>query len=187
MDARHVYMVHDILRGCPWRTVAEVGCLNGASSTAFVEAINAGSDFKGTFCDVDIKDSLSRVLGNCEKPEQIRVTRKRSWDLLATEVFDFVLLDANHDAMSVSMELGALLIKRPVCLMAHDTNASDLGYPKCEGARLLKQVFQQLPDYQCIEDCELRYGERTERGLFLATRDSDVFEIAKAAFAEWKQ
>jgi hypothetical protein len=78
-----------------------------------------------------------------------------------------------------------LIRRRPLCVMAHDTNATAAGFPLCEGALLLKRTFESLPGYQCIEDCKTREGERTHRGLFLATRDPDLFQVAEAAFAAW--
>lgn len=193
MDERHVFIVHDILKAWPFQNALELGSFWGASTTAFVEAINSGSEMVATICEVNHAESLANVVGNCKQPAQIRRTRDLSWDVLASlEHFDFVLVDANHDLESVSREIKPLLVRRPLCIMAHDTNATVAGYPKCEGAALLKKTITELPGYfgtplyQGIEDCKERPGEETERGLFLATTEPHLFRAAKAVFEKWQ-
>lgn len=186
MDPRHVYIIHEILRAWTFRNVLELGSFCGASSTAFIEAINRGSGFVATFCDFDLRESLHDVLSNCESPERCRFIQGASWDVLALdEIFDLVLVDANHDVESVSRELRVLVPRHPLCVMAHDTNATATGYPAAEGARLLKETFQSMPEYRCIEDAKHREGEETHRGLFFATTDEGLFRVAQKAFEKW--
>lgn len=188
IDERHVYILADILASWPFKAALELGCLYGASTTAFIEAINGGSEMVATFCDVDLTQSLVAVLGSCRFADRIAVTRDHSWDVLdSPEDFDFVLHDAGHDPKSISLELDLLVKRRPLCFMAHDTNASAAGYVACDGSELLKRTFEQMPDYQCIEDCQHRDGERTERGLFLATRDAELFALAQSIYERWGQ
>lgn len=191
MDPRHVFIVHEILRAWPFQSALELGSYHGASSTAFVEAINAGHAMQATFCDVHPRPSLRAVLANGKR--NVRLTDAPSWDVLASfDFFDFVLVDAYHDAESVAKELQCLLVRRPLCIMAHDTNATAAGYPKCEGAALLKKTIAELPGYlsqpfyHCIEDKRVRDRERTERGLFFATTDARLYEGAKQIFARWE-
>lgn len=186
MDKRHVYMLYEVLRSHPFEQALEIGCFNGASSAAFVEAINDGAPFRATLCDVSPTHSLADVVNNCRVPGRVRVTTQPSWMALDTnEPFDFVLVDAAHDIDSVSLEIKHLLRRRPLCVMAHDTSASDHGYSKCEGAKLLKDTFSRQGDYQVLEDKQKRPGERTERGLFLATTDPTLYARAHLAFAKW--
>jgi predicted O-methyltransferase YrrM len=183
MDKRHIFMLYDVLRAYPFEQALEIGCFNGASSTAFVEAINKGAPFRATFCDVSPTHSLSAVINNCRKPDQVRFTQQPSWMVLDTnEPFDFIFVDAAHDLDSVSLEIKHLVRRRPLCVMAHDTNATAAGYSKCEGAERLKRTFQDHPDYFYTEDNANREGERTERGLFLATTDRSLWLKALAAF-----
>jgi hypothetical protein len=189
MDRRHIFMLHGVLCGHPFQNALEIGSFNGASATAFVEAINKGEGLgesgSATFCDVVLTHSLMAVAGNCRFPGRVRLTKQPSWDLLdSPEDFDFVFVDANHDLGSVREELRRLVARKPLCVMAHDTNAADAGFPKCEGARLLKQTFKLMPEYHCIEDRERREGELTHRGLFLATRDAGLYAVAKQVFAD---
>lgn len=188
MDPRHVFVVHEILKVWPFKHALEIGSFCGASSTAFVEAINAGSQMVATFCDTQITRSLLDVAGNCKHPERARLTKDPSTHVLdCDEEFDFILVDAGHDLESVRHELGRLLIRKPLCVMAHDTNATAAGYPHAEGAKLLADTFRAWPEYRCIEDAEKRPAEQTHRGLFFATTDARLFELAKGIFKQYSE
>ena len=184
MDKRHVFIVHQILKSWPFKHALELGSYNGASATAFVEAINSGSPMEATFCDVSVTASLENVIRNCAGRDVL--TCNPSWQVLASpEPFDFILVDANHDLASVSRELEYLLPRRPLCVMAHDTNATAAGYPAAEGAKLLADSFRRYNGYHCIEDCKMREGEETQRGLFFATTDPALFDVGHAAFEKY--
>lgn len=192
MDPRHVGILFDILKAWPFQAAIELGSYNGASSTAFIEAINTGSPMAATFCDIHPRQSLWDVVRNCQHPARVRVTKDPSWDVLASfEHFDFVMVDAYHDAESVAKEVELLLTRRPPCIMAHDTNATAAGYEKCEGAALLARTIRELsgykgsPWYWCLEDKRAREYERTDRGLFFATTDLLLYMAAKRAFEKW--
>lgn len=186
MDRRHVYLIHGLLARWNFSEALELGSFMGASSTAFIEAVNCGHLKRATFCDVDVTDSLLHVLANARDSDKVRLTREHSWDVLESDdAFDFILVDANHDTDSVTKELNRLVLRKPLCLVAHDTNATAAGRPRCEGAILLKRAFEALPGYQCLEDCKQRDGERTDRGLFLATTDPQLYDLAKQVFADW--
>jgi hypothetical protein len=185
MDKRHVFLLHDIL-DFGFKSTLELGSFNGASSTAFIEAVNAGKVERATFCECTPTHSLMSVIGNCRHPDRVRLTTKPSWDVLREpDAFNLILVDANHDLESVSRELERIVPRRPLCIVAHDTNATAAGFPMAEGALALKQTFEAWHGYQCLEDCETREGELTHRGFFLATRDPDLFDHAKQAFARW--
>lgn len=183
MDQRHVGIVHGVLMTKKFHNALELGSWRGASSTAFIEAINAHRLDQVTFCDLTIQDSLLDVISACDYPGRVRVTTEYSWDVLESgEDYDFVLVDASHDIESVGKELVRLVIRKPLVVMAHDTSATAAGYESCEGAQLLKEVFQNMAGYRCLEDSAIRPGERTERGLFLATKDATVYEHSREVF-----
>ncbi len=187
MDARHVFILHGILSAWPFWNALELGSFCGASSTAFIEAINGGSKMNATFCDTQVTKSLIDVVENSDDMERVRITPEPSCQVLdSAEVFDFVLVDANHDVASVAPEIERLLIRRPLCVMAHDTNATAAGYVKAEGALMLKRTFEMADDYLTIEDAVNRPGEETSRGLFFATTSPDLHRIAAEIFAKWK-
>jgi hypothetical protein len=191
MDKRHIFMLHEILCAWPFKSALEIGSFKGASATAFIEAINRGVGLGESggalFCDVSVSDSLIEVVTSCRYPDRVRITPQPSWAVLdSAEDYDFVFVDAAHDLDSVSVEIKKLLRRRPLCVMAHDTNATAAGYSKCEGAQLLRETFMKQAGYRCIEDCVKRSGERTDRGLFLATH-GDLFDLATAAFAKYQE
>lgn len=183
MDIRHVAIVHGVLMCRKFKNALELGSWRGASSTAFIQAINAGRLEQVTFCDLTIQESLLDVIGACDYPDRVRVTTEQSWDVLESgEDYDFILVDASHDLESVANELARLVLRKPRVVMAHDTNATAAGYPKCEGAQLLKEIFTGMEGYKCHEDAVKREGERTERGLFLATNDAALHSCAGEVF-----
>ncbi len=187
MDPRHVYVIHAILRAWPFASALELGSFWGASSTAFIEAINRGSALNVTLCEVMPPPALFTVAGNCRHQGRVRMTRLHSWDALAEPAdHDFILVDANHDLASVQREMTHLLRRRPLCVMAHDTHATAAGYAACEGAQWLADTFRSQPDYRCREDCASRAGERTERGLFFATTEPQLDAIAEKVFESYK-
>jgi predicted O-methyltransferase YrrM len=186
MDRRHIYMMHDILMAHPFRNCLEIGSYRGASATAFVEAMNKVARMFTTFCDVNITDGLCEVLWNCKDKHRARTTSNPSWSVLdSAEDFDFILVDGCHDLASVTKELERLVIRRPLCVMAHDTNATAAGYPLAEGAEYLKRVFKSMYGYGCLEDKANREGEETHRGLFFATTSEELYRKAQHIFARW--
>lgn len=186
LDPRHIYWLYDVLASGYFRRALEIGCLNGASSTAFVEAINRGALGHATFCDLDVRDTLKAVLSHCTVPERITTFSGRSTELLQYQAeFDFVFVDGDHRLETVRAETDLLLQHRPLCVMAHDSCAQAAGMADCEGVPYLKWRFQTMAPYLCLEDSAMRAGELTHRGLFLATTSREVFEIARTSLRRW--
>ena len=194
-DKRHIFIINDILKCWPFKSALEIGSFYGATATAFVEAINSGQGLGesgiATFCDVAVSDSLMDVVQNCKDMDRVRITPQPSWAVLdSREDFDFIFVDGAHDMDSVTIEVTKLLRRRPLCVMAHDTNATDAGYSKCEGAKMLREQFAHpfvtMHGYRSIEDREHRKGERTDRGLFLSTSNNELFQLAQTIFQKWK-
>lgn len=187
MDERHVYTVFDVLMCWPFENVLELGSFDGASATAFIEAINLGGLFQFTACEIMPTKSLRAVIDGVHSAARHRVRTvvdPSTVVLDRVEDFDFILVDANHDLESVSKELEHIVRRQPLCVMAHDTNATRMGYPKAEGAQHLADTLRKHPAYQgrCIEDSVRRQGEETHRGLFFATTDAELYKKARAIF-----
>jgi len=186
IDQRHLFWMYDILLAGHFQHALEIGCLNGASSTAFVEAINAGRLQKATFCDIELRPSVKSVLAPCRFSDRVKTFEGRSVDLLKqSDPFDFVFVDGDHRLASMPEELDLLLKRKPMCVMAHDTNALAVGYRECDGPPLLKWAFQTTAPYLCLEDNAPRPGEDTYRGLFFATTSPDLFEAARESLKKW--
>ncbi len=183
VDRRHIYWLYDILASGPIKTALEIGCLHGATSTAFVEAINAGRLEHATFCDIDIRQELRQTVAKCIHPERTRVVECDSVVLLDEgRPYDLVLLDGDHRLPAVTAEVERLVKMRPLCIVAHDTSAIVGRYTRCEGPAYLKQRLQTL-GWLCLEDALPRAGEMTHRGLFVATADPEFYEVIRAAMA----
>lgn len=187
IDRRHLFWMYDVLMAGGFQHALEIGCLYGASSTAFVEAINLGRLQNATFCDLDIQPSLQSTLATCRVPHRSRVRECRSVDVLSEPEsgFDFVFVDGDHSLETVQAEVQLLLKRQPVCVMAHDTSAQISGLPDCDGPPFLKWAFQTTAPYLCLEDNALRPNELTQRGMFLATTSEEVFEHARTSLKRW--
>lgn len=185
MDKRHIHMMHAVLMSHPFTRALELGSWKGASTSAFFEAIRRGHKMWFDFCDTMLQPELLACWQQLH-PRQAAPFWDYSWSVLSlakADRYDFIFVDANHDLASVQKELAELVRLRPLCLMAHDTNATAAGFPHAEGAALLKRTFIDLPGYLCVEDAAKRPGEQTERGLFLATTDPAIHEAATSIFA----
>jgi hypothetical protein len=185
MDPRHIYTVHEILANGGFKRALEIGCLNGASATAFVEAMKLDEELQSYFCDVQITGSLWQVLLDGDISRTCVSCQTSVGILQDGPEFDFVLVDGAHDLETVKQEVALLMKRKPRCIMAHDTSAAENGYEGAEGPRFLRDQFVDNLDYYCLEDRARRDGERTERGLFFATTDESLFEIAKQAFEKF--
>jgi hypothetical protein len=183
-DRRHIEWIFDLLASGKFKTGLEIGCLHGAISSAFVEAVNRDALQQATFCDIDFKPAFRETLAQCRHTERLWPFAGRSADLLRQGGgYDFVMIDGDHRLTPVWEELEALLRLAPKCIMAHDTSATPAGYSECEGPGYLKWRLQTTPGFFCLEDNFVRRGEATERGMFLATTDLEVFEIARSSLA----
>lgn len=188
IDERHVHTIFDVLMAGRFKSACELGSFDGASTVAFVEAHNRGNLERFIACDVMLSQSLSSVLANRNSP-RVSYTNTKSWELLAREgdafEYDCIFVDANHDLESVTKELDQILKRLPRCIMAHDTNATRMGYPAAEGAAHLADTIRKHPAYRgkCLEDAVVRDGEETHRGLFFATTDQELYGHARAIFA----
>lgn len=183
VDKRHIYWMYDILASGNIRTALEIGSLYGASSTAFVEAINHGALQHATFCDTTVTPELEEALQQCVFPDRVHMFEGRAADLLRSGAsFDYVFVDGDHSFEAVHEELDLILQMRPRVIMAHDTSATGSGFAVCEGPTYLKHRLQTLGWY-CLEDALPREHERTHRGMFFATTDPVLFSIARASMA----
>jgi 2-polyprenyl-3-methyl-5-hydroxy-6-metoxy-1,4-benzoquinol methylase len=187
IDRRHLYWMYDILAAGECEHALEIGCLNGASSTVFIEAMNRQLLQETTFCDIHLRPTFRSVIDRASDRARIHTFEGRSVDLLthSTETFDFVFIDGDHCFATVASEVDHLIARRPVCVMAHDTNLQALGVGDSDGPPYLKWRFQTAPGYYCLEDSIVRPAEETARGMFFATTSPELFEAARTSLAKW--
>lgn len=185
IDPRHIYTVHEILANGGFKRALEIGCLNGASATAFVEAMKLDEELQSYFCDITISGSLWQVLFDGDMSRTIVSCQPSVGILRDGPEFDFVLVDGAHDLENVRQEFDLLMQRKPRCIMAHDTSAIENGYEVAEGPQFLRDQLIADPDYFCLEDSACRNGELTDRGLFFATTDESLLEIARQAFEKF--
>lgn len=181
LDVRHVALLREIVDVAGFKRILEIGCFNGASTAAFLTALDAGSDFALHLCDTQFRPALRGAIANCRISERITLHERSSLDVI-DDSFDFIFVDGDHSLPHVTEEVRLLLAHRIPTIVAHDTRSTDAGIPDCEGAALLGETFRHNHDYQWCEDAKHRIGEATHRGLFFCTRRADVFERVAPLF-----
>jgi len=175
MDRRHIACVYEFLmRMQPARTL-EIGGYSGCSSSAFVAAGIPDAHF------AEIgprRDFLEVVAGHGI------IHQAKGCDVLRDERhFDVVLVDGSHELQAVQEELFELMQKPPLVIIAHDVNSMNVGFPLCEGAAHLWEELDALGWYWMC-DKQFRQGEKTERGLLIATQDKSLVPYIEQAFAK---
>lgn len=173
-DARHVEMLYAELASGRYGRALEVGCYHGYSTTAMLAAYRAGAISEVHLCDTTVRPELLRVIahyGGDRPGSRVHVNEKRSVDLLAGYTsFDFAFIDGDHAEETVREELRLLVAAGVRTIALHDTApAAGTKYGVAPGPRLARG-YLEAHGYACREDAEERPGERTERGLLIATR-----------------
>ncbi len=166
IDARHRDWLKAELMTGKYRRVLEVGSCHGYSTQAFLDALYAGKVDRVHLCEPNPTPELLELIKGWPR---VTLRRERSVDLLTSDPhWDLVFLDGDHSVRNVTKEAELLIAARVPAVFAHDTSSAGR-YPRCEGPSLLKPIFSAA-GYDCIEDAEFRPGERTDRGMMLATR-----------------
>jgi len=165
MDERHIQMLYKSLRSYagPFRAV-EIGSYRGASTAAFVEAINAGSDMTLLCVEPSPTPELYAVLAHCKRPERIKVFSGCSHECNWQDHCDFLFVDGCHDWPAI-YEVGMGLAKNVPVIAMHDT----AGLFECWGSALAFRMLEQS-DRSYVLDNEKREGENTDRGFCVAVR-----------------
>jgi protein-L-isoaspartate O-methyltransferase len=168
MDARHASMIRDELMTGKHRRVLEIGCYHGYSTCAFFGAVNHGKVDEVHLCDVQFREELHRAIAHYDVHGHVVLHERSSLELLAEDTaWDLVHVDGDHSEAVVLKE-GELLRKAGIpVVFAHDTALGAVRY-SITAPRKMANAFRGDGRYACLEDAQVRPGERTERGLFLA-------------------
>jgi len=177
IDTRHLEWMHYVLSnpvGGPWLSSLESGSWKGVSSSVFVDAANKGHILRAMFADINFQPQAIKVIGGHE------IFHGKGADAIRINPpFDVVFLDSDHRLAPTQEEWKAIIAKPelPRLLVAHDTNSVNLKLGGCEGPAWLYNVIVNDPSYYWVHDCEQRDNERTDRGLFMATKDENILEV----------
>lgn len=187
MDKRHVFVIYELLRSGMFSRALEVGCANGASTTAFVEALNRNDQLTATFCDPVTSQMFLNALDNVNDIDRVQLVQAPSKFTLSDAdrfggPFDFILLDGDHSQETVAEEIGLIDKSQLLGIAGHDTSSTLAGYRKAEGAELLRRTVLFDWGWYCIEDNLRREGEETHRGFFFGTPSRQVYKRALSAF-----
>lgn len=161
MDPRHVAMLYAVLEKYRPRKTIEIGSHRGASTAAFVEALNIGIIDHLTCIEPHPTPQLHRVLGMV-KQGTARVIPKTS-DACSLKA-DLVFIDGDHDWPAIHEVARCLALDIPV-IAIHDSR----GFYGCGGSALAAAVLREAEGREFEEDFETRPGEWTHRG-FLVSR-----------------
>lgn len=166
-DLRHIYALHDLARHLPQNgRIVEVGSFRGASTVAFIEAINLRPDLSLDIYEPRPTEELRYAVSRCEYPGKINIfPRPLDADLGGVQT-DLVFIDADH-GWPAFRDLAICLAQDVPLISLHDTAGLHGSFGSQEAAIILKSAEGR--DY--IEDAQARPGEATERGLGLAYFD----------------
>jgi len=182
-DLRHLRWMHAALMSGRFRRVLEVGCFDGWSATAFLDAARLGKVDEVHLCDPHPQPNLGALVERFNLGDRVRLHRRRGVELLAEDRrWDLVFLDGDHTKANVVEEARHLVPIRPRAVFAHDT-AAHPRYPDCEGPPHLKAALQ-LAGYYVVEDALPRPNERTDRGLLFAAANLDDFAAGRHAYGQ---
>ena len=184
IDRRHVNLLFGLLTAHPFRHALEIGCYDGGSTSAFVEALERGAGMRLTLCDVHFRERIRRMVAASPRRSAIDLREEASCRVIGPQ-YDVVLVDRDHRLPTVAEELYGLPRFNTETVLMHDVAATRAGYTGCEGADLLRRAFQGRRGYHYIEDCRRREGEGTHRGFAVATRNARVRELAQHLFAHY--
>jgi predicted O-methyltransferase YrrM len=180
-DIRHIRWLHEVLTAGRFNRVLEIGCFEGRSTTAFLDACRAGWVAEVHLCELRPLVCLKKVLAQFDLGNRVTLHREPSCALLARDDrWGLVYVDGDHSVATVRDETTRLLRSGVPAVFAHDTSAHGR-YAHCAGPQFLKAAFQAA-GYRTLEDSLFRPGEQTDRGMFFATSKAELYEIALVAF-----
>tara|TARA_R110000868_G_C10831439_1_gene759408 strand:- start:656 stop:1279 length:624 start_codon:yes stop_codon:yes gene_type:complete len=180
IDQTHIRLLNSILTVGQFNHALEIGSFDGASAVAFIAAINDESLKRVDFCDPNFQPRFYDVLQMCSRQNDVTLHYCPSNQAICPK-YDCVFVDGDHRLEIVSEEARMLIESNIQTVIAHDTNASNVGFRMCEGAGYLMQHLVEN-GYSVIQDCIDRPGERTDRGFMFATKDTTLFESVRPLF-----
>lgn len=163
MDAVHVREIYHFVMANVFASILEIGCWDGFSTSALVQALRDGEYFELVLCDKVIRPHLKTVIGD----DAILCLEIDSLDALQIATgCDCVILDGDHSLANVQREYDLIMEKAIPTIIAHD-----VGRQGDKGPMWLIDQLRRLRGWRIWMDDEPRPGMATQRGLMIATCD----------------
>lgn len=180
-DIRHIACIAEVMNCGLVRSALEIGVWTGAMTSGFFPALRCGALARLVCCDIQFQQAFRDVVSAMPC---IELDERNSHVVLSTRgsEFDCVIVDGCHELDCVREEVRLLLRHMPDIIIAHDITATLCGFGWCEGAMYLHNALQSA-GYICQIDCRRRDGEKTERGLLLASRCPETVKIINRCLA----
>jgi len=177
MDPLHIEKLFQICSIVKPKSVIEIGSYKGASTSAFIEALNAGYIQSLTIFELYSTPELQKTLDQAK--DQTAVTC--NWHpYYSTPMYaDLILIDGDHGWPAIA-DLAAALAMGVRTIVLHDSNTVSLGLKDCWGSELACQILKASDHYETWEDKEKREGMHTERGLFVGWKWNGVDVLGQA-------
>ncbi len=170
MDELHIQMLHKLTTietGTPpdQKIAVEIGSYQGASTAAFIEALNQGLIGHLHVVEVRPTETLRQILQMASDQSRITLHTKPFWD---TDIgpADIVFIDGDHKWPAIGDALRAITWGAKIIAM-HDSQSWP-EIPGTWGAKLASGCIRDMPSRQVFEDAEQRNGMKTQRGFFVS-------------------
>ena len=164
MDPLHIEKLYQICSIVKPKSVIEIGSFKGASTSAFIEALNAGHIESLAIFELHSTPELQKTIEQAKDQTSVTCNWHPYYD---TPMYaDLVLIDGDHGWPALA-DLAAALSMGVPTIVLHDSNTVNMGLKDCWGSQLACQILKASSLYECWEDKEKRPGMHTERGMFV--------------------
>ena len=85
-DKRHIEVIYEFIMANDFNRVAEIGSYSGASTAAFIEALNQGKDFNLHIAEINPTRQLRALISTCKKPDNIILHVQSGEEVLEQEI-----------------------------------------------------------------------------------------------------
>ncbi|TLU81518.1 MAG: class I SAM-dependent methyltransferase [Chlorobium sp.] len=189
IDIRHLMVLHNLLMNLDFKKVLEIGCHYGVSSTAFIETLNY-KNIEIHFCDKRLTKSIKVIAKQGMLNGNIFLHQEDSLSFLENQInFDFSFIDGFHISEQLMSEFELLTAVGIKNILLHDTNTYLIENINnsifFDGPPLIAKRLLSSKNWYCIEDKQYREKEETDRGLFFATQNAQIFDMACEIFEYW--
>jgi len=171
MDPVHVERLFRICERVQPHSVLEIGSYKGASTSAFIEALNWGHIQKLTIFELYSTPELQRTIAQATDQTKVCCNWRPYYE--APVYADLALIDGDHGWPALA-DLAAALAQGVPHIVLHDTNAVHLGLQECWGSAMAASLLRASYSYTVYEDKVKRPGMFTDRGMMYACLGPDV-------------